>query len=50
MQERERVHSERAMALNLAQKKVVVAELAEVAAKAHSVVAAEYARTHGQRR
>src|ERR1700749_2830387 len=32
-----------AMALNLDQKKVVVAELANVAAKAHSLVAAEYA-------
>ena len=31
------------MALNLAQKKEVVAELANVAAKAHSLVAAEYA-------
>ena len=31
------------MALNLAQKQEVVAELAEVAAKAHSLVAAEYA-------
>lgn len=31
------------MALNLAQKKEVVAELAEVAQKAHSLVAAEYA-------
>jgi len=31
------------MALNLDQKKVVVAELANVAAKAHSLVAAEYA-------
>ncbi len=31
------------MALNLAQKKEVVAELADVAAKAHSLVAAEYA-------
>jgi len=31
-----------AMALNLTQKKVVVAELANVAAKAHSLVAAEY--------
>jgi large subunit ribosomal protein L10 len=31
------------MALNLSQKKVVVAELAEVASKAHSLVAAEYA-------
>ena len=30
------------MALNLAQKKEVVAELADVAAKAHSLVAAEY--------
>jgi large subunit ribosomal protein L10 len=35
--------SEKAMALNLAQKKEVVAELANVAAKAHSLVAAEYA-------
>ena len=33
----------KAMALNLEQKKVVVAELANVAAKAHSMVAAEYA-------
>ena len=33
------------MALNLSQKKEVVAELAEVAAKAHSLVAAEYAGT-----
>ena len=33
------------MALNLTQKKEVVAELAEVAAKAHSLVAAEYAGT-----
>jgi large subunit ribosomal protein L10 len=32
----------KAMALNLDQKKVVVAELAGVAAKAHSLVAAEY--------
>ena len=31
------------MALNLSQKQVVVAEVAEVAAKAHSLVAAEYA-------
>jgi large subunit ribosomal protein L10 len=31
------------MALNLTQKKEVVAELADVAAKAHSLVAAEYA-------
>ena len=31
------------MALNLNQKKEVVAELAEVAGKAHSLVAAEYA-------
>ena len=31
------------MALNLSQKQEVVAELAEVAAKAHSLVAAEYA-------
>jgi len=31
------------MALNLSQKKEVVAELAEVASKAHSLVAAEYA-------
>ena len=31
------------MALNLSQKQVVVAELAEVAAKAHSLIAAEYA-------
>jgi len=34
--------SEKAMALNLEQKKEVVAELANVAAKAHSLVAAEY--------
>src|SRR5690606_13036050 len=34
-----------AMALNLTQKQEVVAELAEVAAKAHSLVAAEYAGT-----
>jgi large subunit ribosomal protein L10 len=34
--------SEDAMALNLAQKKEVVAELANVAATAHSLVAAEY--------
>ena len=33
------------MALNLSQKQVVVAELAEVAGKAHSLVAAEYAGT-----
>ena len=33
------------MALNLSQKKEVVAELADVAAKAHSLVAAEYAGT-----
>ena len=33
------------MALNLSQKHEVVAELAEVAAKAHSLVAAEYAGT-----
>ena len=33
------------MALNLSQKKEVVAELAVVAAKAHSLVAAEYAGT-----
>lgn len=33
------------MALNLTQKQEVVAELAEVAAKAHSLVAAEYAGT-----
>ncbi len=33
------------MALNLSQKKEVVAELAEVAAKAHPLVAAEYAGT-----
>src|SRR3546814_2968631 len=32
-----------AMALNLTQKQEVVAELSEVAAKAHSLVAAEYA-------
>ena len=31
------------MALNLAQKKEIVAEVAEVAAKAHSLVGAEYA-------
>ena len=31
------------MALNLSQKQVVVAELADVASKAHSLVAAEYA-------
>jgi large subunit ribosomal protein L10 len=31
------------MALNLSQKQVVVAELTEVASKAHSLVAAEYA-------
>src|SRR5690606_11121562 len=34
-----------AMALNLTQKQEVVAELSEVAAKAHSLVAAEYAGT-----
>jgi large subunit ribosomal protein L10 len=34
--------SEKAMALNLGQKKEVVAELANVAATAHSLVAAEY--------
>ncbi|HEY6941947.1 50S ribosomal protein L10 [Dokdonella sp.] len=33
------------MALNLSQKKEVVAELAEVAARAHSLVAVEYAGT-----
>ena len=33
------------MALNLSQKQEVVAELADVAAKAHSLVAAEYAGT-----
>ena len=33
------------MALNLSQKKEVVAELAQVAAKAHSLIAAEYAGT-----
>ena len=33
------------MALNLSQKQEVVAELAEVAAKSHSLVAAEYAGT-----
>ena len=33
------------MALNLSQKKEVVAELADVAAKAHSLVAVEYAGT-----
>src|SRR5687767_221345 len=32
-----------AMALNLSQKQEVVAELAEVASKAHSLIAAEYA-------
>src|SRR5262252_612668 len=37
------VRKVKAMALNLEQKKVVVAELANVAAKAHSLVAAEYA-------
>jgi large subunit ribosomal protein L10 len=37
------VRKGKAMALNLEQKKVVVAELANVAAKAHSLVAAEYA-------
>jgi large subunit ribosomal protein L10 len=42
-QERTGSGSETAMALNLAQKKEVVAELANVAAKAHSLVAAEYA-------
>lgn len=35
--------SEKAMALNLEQKKEVVAELANVATQAHSLVAAEYA-------
>jgi large subunit ribosomal protein L10 len=35
-------HQENAMALNLAQKKEVVAELANVAHNAHSLVAAEY--------
>jgi large subunit ribosomal protein L10 len=39
---RHRSGSEEAMALNLAQKKEVVAELANVAASAHSLVAAEY--------
>src|SRR5690606_11210623 len=34
-----------AMALNLTQKQEVVAELSEVAAKAHSLVTAEYAGT-----
>src|SRR6476469_6055828 len=34
-----------AMALNLSQKQEVVAELAEIAGKAHSLVAAEYAGT-----
>src|SRR3546814_10542633 len=34
-----------AMSLNLTQKQEVVAELAEIAAKAHSLVAAEYAGT-----
>lgn len=33
------------MALNLSQKQEVVAELAEIAAKAHSLIAAEYAGT-----
>jgi len=33
------------MALNLSQKQVVVAEVAEVAAKAHSLIAAHYAGT-----
>ena len=33
------------MALNLSQKQNVVAEVAEVAAKAHSLIAAEYAGT-----
>jgi large subunit ribosomal protein L10 len=33
------------MALNLSQKQEVVAEVAEVAAKAHSLIAAEYAGT-----
>lgn len=33
------------MALNLSQKQEVVAELADVAAKAHSLIAAEYAGT-----
>ncbi len=33
------------MALNLSQKKEIVAELAEVAAKAHSLIAVEYAGT-----
>nr|WP_208381726.1 50S ribosomal protein L10 [Luteibacter sp. SG786] len=38
-------HEECNVALNLSQKQEVVAELAEVAAKAHSLVAAEYAGT-----
>jgi len=33
------------MALNLSQKQEVVAELAEIAGKAHSLIAAEYAGT-----
>ena len=33
------------MALNLSQKQNVVAEVAEVAARAHSLIAAEYAGT-----
>src|SRR5690606_9631115 len=37
--------SEECMALNLSQKQEVVAELADVAAQAHSLVAAEYAGT-----
>lgn len=37
--------SEECMALNLSQKQEVVAELADVASKAHSLVAAEYAGT-----
>src|SRR5436190_14464315 len=37
------VHQEECMALNLSQKQEVVAELAEVAGKAHSLIAAEYA-------
>lgn len=37
--------SEECMALNLSQKQEVVAELADVAAKAHSLVAVEYAGT-----
>ena len=37
------VHLEECMALNLSQKQEVVAELADVAAKAHSLIAVEYA-------